>query len=347
MIGPAEGRRGGIRSVVQTLINNWDTTRFPLIVVPDSFEGNFWKKGIFTARSYIHFVAQMLLNKPSIVHIHFSWKMSFWRNSIFVFISRISRAKLILHSHSSRFDVFFQDSGWLGQFYIKCILRFADLILTVSRSWQGYFEDLTPGRTIQVLYNPIKKPEEITVDEKRQKAILFVGHIEERKGIYDLIHTAPIVKTNHPEVEYLIAGIGELEKARELARKLMVQDHVRFLGYIQGPDKEDAFRRATLFCLPSYHEGLPVAILEAMAHGLPIVATEVGGIPEQVTHGVNGFLINPGDIDGLTKKLNELLGDGDMQARMGQQSLAMIEETFEVQAVIENLYQYYENLLLQ
>jgi glycosyltransferase involved in cell wall biosynthesis len=219
------------------------------------------------------------------------------------------------------------------------------LILTVSRSWKGYFEGLSPKRPVQVLYNPIKKPVEIAADKKRQKAILFVGHIEERKGIFDLIYSAAVVKKEHPEVEYLIAGIGELDKARELARILMVQDHVRFIGYVRGIEKAEAYNKARVFCLPSYHEGLPVAILEAMAYRLPIIATNVGGISEQVIDGVNGFLVSPGDVDMLSEKINHLLSDDEMQARMGQQSAALVEGTFEVQAVLKTLYQYYENLL--
>jgi glycosyltransferase involved in cell wall biosynthesis len=345
MVGPSSERTGGIRSVVDTLIDSWDFDHYSLVYLPSSREGSLIAKALYTLKGVIRFALHLIRNKPAIAHIHFSWKMSFWRKAIFVILARFAKMKIILHCHASRFDIFFNRAGWLRRKLIKRILISADTVLTVSSSWKVYFENLLPNLPVRVLYNPVVIPEVKPVQRFKQKIILFLGTIEVRKGVFDLIETVPETIMGNPDVVYWIGGDGDRSHAEDMVRDLGVQENVRFLGYIRGEEKEEAFSKATLFCLPSHHEGLPVAILEAMAHGLPIISTRVGGIPEQVIDGENGFLIDSGDVNDLSNKITRLLNDRELQIRMGQRSLSIIEQTFQVEAIIERLYSLYDELL--
>jgi len=345
MVGPSSERTGGIRSVVDTLINSWDSDRYSLLYLPSSCEGSIFRKALYFLKSVIRFVGCLINNKPDIVHIHFSWKMSFWRKAIFVILARFTNVKIILQCHASRFDIFYSHAGWLRRKLIERILISADIVLTVSNSWKIYFEELLPNLRVKVLHNPVVIPVSKPEHHFNEEIILFLGRIEARKGIFDLLEAVPATIKVNPDLVYMIGGDGDRSHVEAIVEELGVQDHVQFLGYIRGEDKEDLFSRATLFCLPSHHEGLPVAILEAMAHGLPIISTYVGGIPEQVIDGENGFLIDPGDVDELSNKISRLLNDKDLQIQMGQRSLSIIEQTFQVDAIEERLYSFYDELL--
>jgi glycosyltransferase involved in cell wall biosynthesis len=120
-----------------------------------------------------------------------------------------------------------------------------------------------------------------------------------------------------------------------------VSNAVEFLGWIDGAAKAQALAEATVYALPSYMEGLPMGVLEAMAVGLPVVATTVGGIPDVIEDGVTGLLIEPGDQDGLARALSLLLSDAALRHRMGAAARAVVEEGYTPQRIvpmIESLY---------
>ena len=124
---------------------------------------------------------------------------------------------------------------------------------------------------------------------------------------------------------------------RVRAEELGIADHVELLGWVRGEDKERLLATAVLYVLPSYNEGLPVSVLEAMAAGLPILTTPVGGIPEAVTDGVEGFLVEPGDVRTLADRLERLLADADLARRMGVAARHKVEAAFSANAVVPQL----------
>lgn len=176
---------------------------------------------------------------------------------------------------------------------------------------------------------------------ERVYAAVTVAALIGRKRVHDLIEAAALLRARHPEARYAVAGDGPLRTALEgLAQARGVGDRFDFLGHV-GP-VEDVYADARVFVLPSEAEGLPIGILDAMAAGLPVVATDVGEIATVIRPGENGALFAVGDAASLADRLDEILSRPEVAERMGARARADAEAEFSVAAVADR----YRQLLL-
>ena len=184
-----------------------------------------------------------------------------------------------------------------------------------------------------------------TLRSPREPAtLLFLGRLEKRKGIYQLLEAIAKLSPSFPQIRLLAGGDGRLENVAEHARQLGIQDRITLLGWVQGSQKEDLLARATLFVLPSYKEGLPMGLLEAMAAGLPVVATTVGGIPDAVEDGVEGLLVSPGDVDALCAAIEKLLLSSQLRQQMGEAAVRKVRDQFASNRVVPKIDTLYVEL---
>ncbi|MDB5100447.1 MAG: glycosyl transferase group 1 [Cyanobacteria bacterium RYN_339] len=174
--------------------------------------------------------------------------------------------------------------------------------------------------------------------------ILGVGRLVEQKGFGTLIEALPRVLAVQPDVLVALAGVGELREALGArAEELGVSHAVRFLG--RREDVPRLLAAADIFCLPSLDEGLPLAIAEAMAAGLPVVATPVGGVPEIVSHGETGWLVPPRMPAALALRLIALLADPGVAHAMGQAGRERVVEGFTLDRMTSRFEGLYHELL--
>jgi len=117
------------------------------------------------------------------------------------------------------------------------------------------------------------------------------------------------IASMYPDWQVVFAGNGEVEQGKALAASLGISSQTVFLGWINGTDKDKAFKEASIFCLPSYAEGFPMAVLDAWAYGLPVITTPVGGLPDIAENGKNVLLFPSGDIDSLAKCFKKMIDD--------------------------------------
>jgi glycosyltransferase involved in cell wall biosynthesis len=172
--------------------------------------------------------------------------------------------------------------------------------------------------------------------------VLFLGLVGRRKGIYDLLEAFKEALNQVPEIHLTVGGNGEVEKARLLADNLEINKNITFAGWVGGEQKEHLLKRASFYVLPSYNEGLPVSLLEAMSWNMPVISTRVGGIPELVDHGIDGFLIDAGDQKSLSESIALLARNEKLRQQMGDNARRKIENNFSREVVLpelENLYQ--------
>lgn len=151
--------------------------------------------------------------------------------------------------------------------------------------------------------------------------VFFLGYLFKGKGVDDLIHAIKLVKIKIDNVRLYIGGIGlYMEKLKELVHDFHLNENVTFLGLLDDNEKFAYMKSMDIFVLPSYWESFPIVLLEAMACGKPIIATNVGGNPFVVSDGVNGFLVQPGDWNNMSEKIIRLLNDNKLIDKMGSES---------------------------
>lgn len=228
---------------------------------------------------------------------------------------------------------------------------FADKVLTVSVSIRDTLIQGGVGKEIvDVVYEGVDLDwidslvPSAAVGGNQGPAICTVAHLSSEKGHVDLLQSIPFVIESSPNAKFYIVGDGPLkEELSELAKQLTIQNNVVFLGFRE--DSEALMKQFDIFCLPSLSEGLSSAILAAMANGLPVVATDVGGIPELVVHGETGYLVPPNDPLELAGALKSLIENEELRLSMGKAGRVRISERFTVGQKLDSTEAIYTQLL--
>lgn len=278
------------------------------------------------------------------MHIHLSYGASFYRKLIFFVVARIFRKKVLIHLHGSRFEEFYYGSFGMLKHLISTMFSKADCVLVLSKQWEKFVRGIAPDSQTQILFNGAFPREKQKRSTKENHIITFMGRLGERKGTYDLIEAFSRVYLRHKTVKLMLCGDGDLKKVKSIIREKGLEHAIEVPGWVSGNAKQAIYLESDIFILPSYNEGLPGAILEAMSYGLPVISTNVGGIPEAVEDGVNGLLIEAGDVTGMVNAIENLLESPDIKYAMADASRELIKTKFNIYGLIDDLVNYY-NLL--
>ena len=339
IVATSRKTRGGITSVIKAHETGEQWKRFHCHWVQTHRDGPNWRKVLYFVHGFIDFLIRVAWT--DIVHIHISQPTSIKRKTIFFKIAKIFRKKILVHFHA--FNTKDTISGNYARLY-DYFFKNSDKVIVLSNWWK---EELiktlsTPSEKIEVLYNPcpITKQKE----SRKTNSILYAGTVNERKGYADLIKAFAKIADKNPSWVLNIAGNGEIKQGKELAEKLNITERVNFLGWIDGKAKETAFLEASIFCLPSYAEGFPMAVLDAWAYGIPVIATPVGGIPDVAVNGENMLLFNPGDINSLASQLDKLINDSNLRSRLSQHSIGFAKDDFNISTINTRLGEIYKGL---
>ena len=216
--------------------------------------------------------------------------------------------------------------------------------MVLSNYWKKVVDEkFHLGDRIKVVYNPCPTITSPQIYDKT-KSILYAGTINQRKGYVDLIRAFAKVAPQHPDWKITLSGKGEIEQARTLAKELGIEGQVELLGWVNGESKDKAFKKSSVFCLPSYAEGFPMAVLDAWAYGLPVVTTPVGGITDVAIDGENMLLFQPGDINTLSKKLEQIINDEVLRSKLMVSSKKMAAEKFNLNTINSQIAGIYKSL---
>lgn len=239
-----------------------------------------------------------------------------------------------------------REKGWK---LCRDSFRFADLNIMVSRSLecilkscaspQGQSEVLLRGVDREMFFPPQS-------ETARQPVVLFIGRVTEPKGAFDLLEAWPQVVARCADAELWVVGPDGTNG--RFTREIQSSGHagsIKVLGALPLHKVADLMRQAQLLCLPSHGEGTPNCVMEAMASGLPVVATEVGGIPDIVESGRTGLLVQQGDIHALAEALVSLLQDLDRRIRMGNAAQDFARIHLDARKTAERLAELYRELI--
>lgn len=339
MIGPDIEAQGGIASVIK-LYKDYNLDVSNILTYK---EGGFFSKIIVYCLFLIKYIFTLLFDRAiKLVHIHTSSRGSFFRKYIIFYISKFFNKKVIINIHPMHFVQFYENSNIIVKKMITGVLNRCDLILVLSEKIKQKIADICQNKSIEVLYNPVVI-KDINSKESNQINILFLGKLCQLKGVYDIIESAKYITNSNIIIN--LYGDGNLEEFKNLINNSNVQSKVKIKGWISGEDKERAYQNSDIVILPSYTEGLPMSILEAMAYGLPVISTPVGGIAEAVEDNVNGYLIEPGDYKALAEKIDSLANDKNLREKMGQEGYRIAKEKFDVRVIVKQLQGIYGELL--
>lgn len=339
--------RGGMRAVVEGyradgLFSGWD-----VILLQSHVEGSLAVRLITAIKAYSRFVWMLLNNQVSLVHCHSSMRGSFWRKSLFALTARVSNVEVIFHLHGSEMKTFVSGQPAVLQRLISWILEKQSVVVVLSDSWLHYLNSISPKANVQILPNYVNLADlsSRTDDHAAEVNVLFLGVVGTRKGIYDLLPAFKEALLVAPALRLIIGGNGEVDKAEALALELGISEWVTFAGWVSGEDKIALLRKADIYVLPSYNEGLPVSLLDAMSWQIPIVSTRAGGIPDLINDGIDGLLINAGDRHALTEAIVKLSQDEKFRMKIGIAGRNKIETLFSKQVVLPKLENMYRSLL--
>jgi glycosyltransferase involved in cell wall biosynthesis len=275
------------------------------------------------------------------VHIHLSEPPSAKRKMFYFKVAKLYGKKIILHFHA------FSPETTLNSKYqslYKLLFEQADLVIVLSNQWKQWVEEyLKISNNVVVLYNPC---DEIILsdDNIRKKNILFAGTLNQRKGYTDLIRAFALIASLYPDWTLTFAGNGEIEQAKFLTKELNIDKRVVFLGWIKEEQKDQVLRESSIFCLPSYSEGFPMAVLDAWAYGIPVITTPVGGLPDVVENEKNALLFNAGNIEKLSVQLKKMISDERFRNAIAKQSLDLVETKFSLKIINKQLEDIYSSL---
>lgn len=340
---------GGVATVVRAyrdagLFKRWD---IKFICTHQSVDSGFLEKLWAAVSALAQYLALLVCGRVKLLHIHTSSRASFWRKSVFVLLSRVSGKPVVMHIHSGEFIHFFQNEcGAIAKWYIRAILSRADTIIVLTKRWRKELSRLTPHRNIAVILNPIVAPgETLPFATRATNSLLYLGRITGSKGIFDILAVMAALKDEFVDLQLICAGEGDIAEAKTAVSKLLIVDHVKFHGWIEDDEKQRLLSHATAMVLPSYAEGLPMSVLEAMAAGLPVVATNVGGIPDVIKNDDTGLLVAPGDKTQLVEALQRILSSGSLRQRLSTNAQKVYLREFEVDAVLRQVSSVYRRTL--
>lgn len=357
MIGPGFANVGGIKAlcelVVPKLKDRVDLLYFWTVNIrPPSESGRFSLKNMLLILSqYGRFLYSATMFNPSIIHLHTSQGLGWLKDIFYVVTGKLFRCRVIIHVHACSYDELYQDNNVFYRYMTRKVFGIADAIVSVSEKWRDILSGIISKDRIHVLTNcvSVDHAAQLSISKNNDRpVILFIGTVGPRKGAYDLIRAMSALHSQDMYFELLIAGgeenNGSMEQAINLIKKYHLEDCCTLLGEVDPTSKNELLKRANLFVLPSHNEGLPMAVLEAMAAGLSIITTPVGGIPEVIKDGYNGFLVTPGDHQSLGDKLVLLGRDVKLRNTMGCRNYKISKEHLDVQPYVEKLVQLYQVL---
>lgn len=343
MIGPSVQSRGGIASVISGYRKSGIIDQLNITL----FNTHFEKDRVAKELNYVRSLIKIFLNiwRFDILHIHIASKWNFRRHFPIMFLASFLKTKfMILHLHGGMFDKYYCNSSGIERSMIRFAFRRADKVIVLSSEWCKKVGDFCDAGKLTVIPNGVfvnSDEDAIPLKQGKPFLLLFMGNLLQRKGVYDLIEAIRIVRHKCVAISLYLCGEGETQKVRERIRSMGLDETVVVPGWVEGAKKEELLNRAYLYILPSYIEGLPVSVLEAMATGCPVISTKIGGIPDILEDGIEGFLIEPGDVASLADSILTLLNDPSLWNRMARAAKKKVISEYSVLQTLDALKELY------
>jgi len=296
-------------------------------------------------------LSSLLSRRADIIHCHGYFNFS---SNLSLLAGKVRRVPVVCTFHG--YTIFFRTFSRLMQrFYDNTVgplmLKQLSAIVALSSSDREVLVRLgAPVNKIKVITNGVDAAKFFPQNEWSQSknVILFVGRLIPRKGVRYLLMAMPEILREKPSAKLVIAGEGpEKKELLEICDELEIKNSVSFLRRVSDEELERLYNSAGVLVLPSLREAVPLVLLEAMASGCPVVATDVGGIGEVVRNRETGLLVKPGEPDELAQAVIEVLSEEEETRKIVRRARETVEERFTLSRMVEETIRLYASTLSQ
>jgi glycosyltransferase involved in cell wall biosynthesis len=275
------------------------------------------------------------------VHVNMAERLSLFRKGIIIAVCHAIGIPVVLHLHAAQLHHFYRKLPWPLQALTRWFFSLADRCVVLGHAAEQFvIEDLrVAADKIDIVINGVPSPS--VARRVRQPdavfRILFLGNLSERKGVSDLLKALALPGFNRQALQVSIAGGGDIAGYQALAKELAVDAFVTFEGWADQNKATELMALADVLVLPSYDEGLPLVILEALAQGVAVVCTPVGEIPSVLTDDENVCFVQAGDIPGIAAGLQRVINDDALRSRLESNGRSIYQRDFSMTRFAGNI----------
>lgn len=338
-VGPAR-QSGGIADVMR-VIEAWaGSTGTVCITVNTSCNGPLVRRAAVGVAGVLRALLNLAVLPDPLVHVHMASNGSFLRKSVVVVAARARRRPVVLQIHGGGFVAFATGGTAMRERCVRHVLGSASIVLVLNETVQRAMRALQPQTPVEIIHNPATLVCGNSTDPTSRR-VLFLGRLGRIKGTDVLLDAIRILQTDGVDADYVLAGDGDVDAVRATVSTLPNPQRVQVPGWVDANDVHRLLHTCSVYCLPSRYEGLPMALLQAMGHGLACVVTPVGGMADIMVNGVNGRVVPVGDSHRLAEALGDLLAHAERRAALGEGAAETIRSGYSVEKVMRDLERIY------
>lgn len=335
MVGPDLNGLGGISKVIQTWkeINLFSYYNIKFIPSVSDFTKN---RTLFFFINLTKFLFFLCID-CKLVYVHTALYKSLYRKLLFLLFSIMLKKKIVLHIHPSTLKRYFSRLNRIEILIINFIFKRIDIFVVLAEETRKYIKHHFPTKQVHILRNPIivEKMKNLDGIKRQNHEVIYLGWYVRYKGIYKLVDAIEILAKKGIEIHLNCYGTKEIDKLKNYVKTKKLEEYIFVNGWVGEKDKIRALYQSTLLILPSFSEGIPNVILEAMATKTPIVTTPVGGIKDILRNENTAIFIKPGDPNDISEKILKCLNNDDLRNRIAENAYLEVKNKYDAKPIIE------------
>lgn len=341
IVGSEPGTTGRVGLMLKLYREAGLFERLPIKTIRTVTEGGRFANLAQTGGAALQLLRLLLRRDVNLAHIQLA--ENFYRKSLFVRLVRVFRRPVIVHLHGNDFFEYFEHGKPRRQEYVQRVLASVQCIVLQTERHRRRMADIAPGVRLEVLPNA-SRAIAVQTELREVQHFLFLGRVDRDSGIDDVLRAIAVLAADYPALKLTCAGNGERDWLRQQAEAYEIADRVTACSHVWGTEKERLLSQAGALVFPAHAETQTVSLIEALAAGLPVIATAVGATPEIVEDGKQGILYAPGDVAALADAVRKLCDGPDAASEMGVAGQFRWHERFSITAALAQLELLYKDL---
>ena len=347
LVAPSGQPGGGMGRVSDYLMQaaQADATMPRYIAIDPRGPGNVVWSPFYVLAALLRISIGALRNDAALAHFNVAERASLWRKGLLILGARAFRLPIVLHLHAAQLIHYYASLTEPMKRVVRAIFRSANCCVVLGNMWRDFLTNeigVDPGKVV-VLYNGVPRalcPRQAYVRSPHFR-ILFLGNLMERKGVSDLIEALAQEPMRGLDWRATLGGGGPIDFYRQKVDHLHLLSRVDFPGWVDQRYASALLAASDVLVLPSYDEGLPLVILEALTAGVPVVCSPVGAIPEVLQHERNALFVQPGDSQELAVALSRLGREPELRQRLAREGSALYDREFSLEIFGSRLVRIY------